>query len=558
MNSKHPWLFDLDALRDLAGNKVFARGKRYFDDARVEILAIEPDRVLAQVSGTEEYRTILTGRRKRIGGKCTCPAFEDWGVCKHMVATALTANAMAAASDAGNANMLPSVRDYLKTMSVDALVETILKAAERDPLLFRELQNAAVLARADDKTLMAHLQKAIDTATRTGKGVDDRAAARWAGAVDETLDSIDALLPAGHGAAAMTLALHAIDRISAAVANIDDSDGYCSPLLQRAEDIHLAAARTARPDPIRLARDVFKREIESDYGVFDGAMRRYADVFGESGLDEYRRLATEAWEKLPPLTERKTRNEDAAGGYGRLLAILDVFAEQRGDVDERIALRTKDLSSPWHYLQLGEFCLSAHRESEALRWAEEGLWLFEDQMDERLVSFTVALLTKTGRAADATDLLRQTFGKRPSLALYSHLATLGGKAAKDEMQALLESRAASRQNMHRQAAELLVQILIEEKALDRAWSVVRRHGASDGTTEMLARASEKSHPEDAIKVYAARVDALANTGGNPAYVQAMVYVGRIATLQSKIVQANYVAALKTRFSAKRNFIKLLG
>jgi uncharacterized Zn finger protein len=85
--------FDIKALRQIAGDKVFERGEEYFSDGQVEILSVEPGRVLAQVAGTEDYRTVLTGRAAKIGGECSCPAFGDWGFCKHMVATALAANA---------------------------------------------------------------------------------------------------------------------------------------------------------------------------------------------------------------------------------------------------------------------------------------------------------------------------------------------------------------------------------------------------------------------------------------------------------------------------------
>jgi hypothetical protein len=60
-----------------------------------------------------------------------------------------------------------------------------------------------------------------------------------------------------------------------------------------------------RPDPLRLARDLFAREMEDDYGAFDGALALYADVLGEAGQTEYRRLAAEAWEKLTPARGRK-------------------------------------------------------------------------------------------------------------------------------------------------------------------------------------------------------------------------------------------------------------
>ena len=83
--------FDVEALRRLAG-AAFARGEAYHREGRVEILAVEPRRVLAQVTGTEDYRVNLLGKGETIKGECTCPAFDDYGFCKHMVATGLAAN----------------------------------------------------------------------------------------------------------------------------------------------------------------------------------------------------------------------------------------------------------------------------------------------------------------------------------------------------------------------------------------------------------------------------------------------------------------------------------
>ena len=85
--------FDIETLRELAGDRSFARGKVYFRDGCVQILSLGSKRVVAEVSGTQDYRTVLTGRAEDIDGECSCPAFEDQGFCKHMVATALAANA---------------------------------------------------------------------------------------------------------------------------------------------------------------------------------------------------------------------------------------------------------------------------------------------------------------------------------------------------------------------------------------------------------------------------------------------------------------------------------
>ena len=558
MNTKFRQRFDIDTLRTHVGDKVYARGEEYFRDQRVEILAVEPERVLAEVAGTEDYRIVLDGRGKRIGGECSCPAFEDQGMCKHMVATALAVNAIDTADEAGAVGAVPNIRDHLKTMSLDLLIETILEAAERDPALFRKLQKQATLAQADGKTIETLLRKDIDTATRAPHYIDYREASAWTDRVDEALDAIADLSATGRNVPVLRLAMHAIDRISAAIENIDDSDGHCRALLERARNIHLAAARDARPDPVLLARDLFAREVESDDWTFDGALLLYADVLGEKGLAEYRRLAAEAWEKLPVRSGGRTGKTEAVGPYAELMPILDFFAEREGDVDARIALRAKDLSSSWCYLRLAQFCLSNEREEQALRWTQEGLWLFEDERpDNRFISFATELLLTVGKQADALSLLRRTFEKAPSLDFYERLKKLGGRSACDEVVKFLESRLAGRQGVHWNDADVLIQILIQERAFDAAWSAVAQYRATDGRKETLANASEKSHPREAIKFYAARVDALADQGGNSAYQQAVGFVGRIASLQSEAEQANYVTQLKTRFGTKRNLMKLL-
>ena len=78
-----------------------------------------------------------------------------------------------------------------------------------------------------------------------------------------------------------------------------------------------------------------------------------------------------------------------------------------------------------------------------------------------------------------------------------------------------------------------------------------------GSKDALARASEATHPREAIEVYAERVDRLANTGGNSAYAEAAKLIARMATLRSAAEQATYVSTLKARFGRKYNFMKLL-
>jgi uncharacterized Zn finger protein len=559
MRARRGTRFDLDALRELAGDKVFVRGQAYHRDGQVEILAIEPGRVLAQVAGTEDYRTEVTGRGEDIGGECSCPAFEGWGFCKHMVAAALAANAVGGDAQSEGVGALSRIREHLRQKGVDALVEMILDLAERDPALFRKLDMAATTTRADAKTLAARLRKVIDDATRTRGFVDHRQAEGWAAGVGDALDALAELAAAGHAELALELAERAIDRIEQAIEAIDDSDGHCGALLGRARDVHLAAARVAQPEPIRLARELFAREMDGDCDTFHRAVRSYAEVLGGRGLAEYRRLAFEAWAMLPPRSGHVPDRYASAGSYDRLTDALDFFAERDGDVDARIALRAKDLSSPWSYLQLAEFCLSQGREEEALRRAQEGLWVFEDvRPDERLVLFAAGLLAKAGRNDDAERVLWRAFETAPSLELYAQLRRLAGEDVRGRAIGFLQTQLVNQPSGRwRHPADLLVGILAHDEMFDAAWAAVREHGASMSAREALARASEATHPREAVEVYAERIEDLVAGGGNPAYAEAVALLAHMAALRTSEAQAAHVAALKARFGRKRNFMELL-
>lgn len=527
MKAKAQPRFDVDALRDLAGDKVFVRGKAYHRDGQVEILSIEQERVVAQVAGTEDYRTVLTGRGKRITGDCSCPASEQWGFCKHMVAVALAANETGGDIKAEGAGTLERIRSDLKLKGIDVLVEMIVNLAERDASLYRKLELASATRHADDWTLEPSLRKAIDKATRIRDFVEYSEAGDWAAGVDGVLDAIATLATSGRGGLALKLADHALSKIETATERIDDSDGYCGGLLNRVGEIHLAACMAVRPDPVKLAGELFTRETNEPYDTFYYAAATYADVLGEAGLAEYRRRAVAAWEKLPPRSHRRGAQPDYDSGYETLKRMLDFFAERDGDVESRIALRTKDLSSSWKYLELAEFCLAQGREDEALKRAEEGLWIFEDDRpDERLVGFAVKLLVKRKREGDAETLLWRAFEKFPGLELYRKPRLFGGVTSRQRAIAVLEVLLAKGQSSQWHfLSSLFIQILIEEKMFDRTWKIIRRHGASPGIAEALARASETNHPAEAIEVYTQRVAELVNIGSS--YEEAVSLVRRM-------------------------------
>lgn len=551
---------DVDKLRELVGDKVFASGEDYYRDGNVRILALLSERVLAQVEGRETYRIEVTGRGRRIGGSCSCRAFDDRGFCKHMVATALAANATAVSGEGIGA--LDRIRGHLREESAEALVEMIMQLAERNSALLARLDMIASIKRSDVGSVSRQLRSMLDRATRVRDHVYHQDASDWANEVDIALDAVSDLVGVGKSDLALDLAWHAIERMERAMVNMDDSDGHWGAVLQRACNIHLAAAKAVRPEPLELARQLFRAELEGAHDPFHRSAALYADVLGDEGLTEFRRLAHEAWETQSSKLVGPERLSYVDKSVYRLESMVDFLAERDGDVEYRIALRTRDLSTPWCYSKLVDFCLSQGRQADALRWAEEGVRIFEDDRpDETLLLTTTDLLAKAKREKDAEVLLERAFTRNPSLTLYKTWTKLGGSTVRESAVRILTAQLAERKSrpvFWAHPADLLLQVFMHEQEMDSAWSIARTHGASLWVAMELAQATETTHGQDAVVIYVRKVEQLVEAGGNPAYEEAAQLIRRIASLQGKVEQAKYVASLKSRFGRKRNFMKLLG
>ncbi|UFZ05190.1 acyltransferase [Bradyrhizobium ontarionense] len=550
--------FDVASLRERAGDKAFTRGESYFRDGEVEILSVEPARVLARVAGTEDYRAELKGGGKTFLGHCSCRAFADWGFCKHLVAVGLAANA-AGDGEMAESDATSRIRAHLKSRGVDALVDMIVQIAENDVNLFQRLSLAATAFEGSDAVVERKLGKAIDGTIRVRGFVDYSEAGNWASGVDDVLETIEALVPAGRGALALKLVERAIDRIMQALPHVDDSDGEGSDLLGRAAGIHLSAAEQSRPEPVQFAKHLFAREMAEEVACLGGALDTYAAVLGEPGLAAYRAAAERAWRKLPALTPR---SREQPANYSQLMEIMDFFAARDGDLDARIALRARDLSTPHSYRRLAEFCLASGRKDLALRYAEEGLWTFEDddRQDDRLVRFVVDLLLQDGRKADAEAHLWRVFGKDPDLGLYELLCKVGGETVKQRAIRVLEELAAKPLPGVRiaRAPNLLVKVLLTEGLFDRAWAIASRFPLARDLEEELARATEKTHPAQVLAMYQRWAEQLANSGDNLGYEKAAELIRRMATLRPAKEHVTYVLEFKVRHGRKRNLMKLLG
>ena len=536
-----------DLLRQRAGPAVYGRGVAYHAQGRADLLAIDAARTLARVRGTKTYQVELWSDRGRPSGACTCPAFDDAGFCKHLVAVALAVNE-AAAEGREPVDRISAARRYLSTQATEALVERLLRRAVQDPDLLEEIELDAADAGEDDDTLTARYREAIDEASDTDNGADWRGAGDVAAGIDRVLVRLKGLLASGRASMALGLLDHLFDQAEDLVEAVDDSDGEVGDSLARAGALHLEACRAARPEPVALAQSLFERELAQDWNTFEDASETYQDVLGTEGLAEYRRLALDAWTR---------RSAETAW---TLKFILDRFARQDGDLDARIALRKDDLRHPAGYIEIARLLVEAERKAEALKWLEEGLWCFEDRPDERLHTFAAELLAEAGRRDEADALLWTAFRRWPSLALYRRLQTsIADPGARIEgALTILRAglKAVPQQVYWRSSAPVILEVQMAEGLFDDAWATAEAHDVGEARLEALANATVTSHPRRAAAAFERLIEARLKDGGGANYDRAIALINRRASVAPDS-QADYRADLAARHKAKRTFIARL-
>ena len=127
----------LRALADAAGPKTYARGESYAG-GQVSLLSLSTDRVIAEAYGTENYAVRLLGGGSSFTGSCNCPAFDAAGFCKHMVAVALTANAVLADGEELD-SLCSELAAHLASFGHQELIAYACERAETNPALFRRI-----------------------------------------------------------------------------------------------------------------------------------------------------------------------------------------------------------------------------------------------------------------------------------------------------------------------------------------------------------------------------------------------------------------------------------
>lgn len=579
-------------IRELTDSKSWDKGVKYHEQGNVVSIFEGDNAVTAKVSGTRDYRVKLWLEDGELGSSCTCPMGEAGVFCKHCVAAGLTYLEDAGGSSARKSSKskskepkqsvtLEDIHRYLSSQTMEVLVEMILDRLDDDDTLRERLMMRVALVSQNGPN-MAAMKTAITQATRTGGFVDYQSAFGFYRRVDNAVDAIEELLKGGFAKEAMELSEHALKRVEKALGEMDDSDGYMSGVIERLEELHHSACAEAKLEPVELAKRLFEWELTTNWDTFSGAVETYADVLGKEGIAAYRKLAEAEWEKVPAL-EPSQRISAYDHRRFRITSIMKSLAAVSGDVEELVVVKSKDLSSPYHYLEIARTYKESGDSEKALEWAEMGVSTFANNPDDRLNEFLADEYHRRSRHAEAMKLIWQNFLARPHLNSYETLKQHADRCNQWptwRQQALDYIRSGISEAKRKVPSDgrfpltrlgtgrirgsdhsTLVEIFLWEKDLDAAWKEAKDGGCSDSLWMQLAHLRERNHPAESIPIYQTQVLPLLNRTNNASYREAVVLIKKICELMKTLRQQKefqqYLSSIRTEFARKRNFIKML-
>ncbi|HNV56663.1 MAG TPA: SWIM zinc finger family protein [Smithellaceae bacterium] len=564
---------DMDMAMQLAPRRARERGREYFEDGQVIDLAERKGLLIAKVEGSRTYTVKMTSKAdQNFHYSCTCPMGAEGEFCKHCVAVALAWIEGREVKQTKNAKEigLQDIETYLKTLDLSILVEILMEQAHRDETLRRKLflKTARALSSGFD---FAYWKRVIKEAFDTQGFVNYHEASSFTDAASQTVDDIDELLEGRCSSEVISLAEYAIERAGTALESMDDSNGEMGEVLNRLQNIHFKACRKVKPDPARLAKRLFHLELNSQFDEFYGAVKTYAPILGKAGLDAYRNLANQEWAKIPPGVNRWNAREKQSHTVYRLFHIMETLAELSGDVEQLVAIKKRDLSSAYNYLTIAEIYKKAGNRDKALEWAEAGIKAFPERTDARLREFLADEYHRRKRHEEALNLISLNFVDYLSLDRYQQLKQHADKTDawpfwREKMMKYMQTHLTKqKKEINRWSYDpgysVLVEIFLWEKNPEAAWEAANAGGCSQAIWMKLAAIRGQDYPMDSVGIYRKFVGPMIEQTNNQAYEDAIQLIKKIQAIMNRLGKENifsgYVTELRTKYKAKRNFIKLL-
>jgi len=552
-----PALLEDDSLHQLAGEGAFTRGEKYAQENRASVDEISARQITGQVRGSTRYTVTLLLNRKRLSGDCNCPAAAEGDFCKHQVALAITARG---SQNLETHSQVDDLRAFLLAQSPEVLADKLLSFA----LEYREVEkDLQFWFKSTSASTGADLNKVIGTLLRGGGFIDYRKSFEYARRVDQSVELLRGLLKSKPAECAGA-AEYALLRLFKTLEQSDDSSGAISGAMHDLVKIHHKALSAHVPDK-KYGQQFFKLMRADGWHFFDAKV--YRPLLGDAAWAEYGRLVQSAFHKLPEKPPKKsewiiTRDDIERG---QLKSMLETWYALNDDREALLALKIRELQSPYDYSGLIQQFANYGRHRESLLWAEKAHQLFPD--DAAFYQALIAGYRHDGLDEEANAMLWQWFERWPSADHFFELMKHAVKQATEwraRAFAYLEQleqndlAVARKRNPHAMKnVTTRADILLREKNVAEAVAIARGAVISQYLITTLADKARKEFPDVSSRIYRNEVDDLLRIGGNRNYELALDYLNKLLPLLADSERFAYLNDLRIRFKAKRNFIKLI-
>ncbi|MCD0257891.1 hypothetical protein JWH11_06595 [Xanthomonas melonis] len=537
----------------------YARGLVYADQDRVTLQTVEPLRVDAIVSGSDDYAVELVWRNGRLQGRCDCPIGQQAEFCKHQVAVALswartsadpnsqkrTKRRTAGVPVAESSDRV--LQHWLSTQTPQALQALILELADNDAQLRKRLLSQAQLAVAP----LQQWRKAISTLLGRKRFMDWSATIAYAkqlGALPSLLEQARRRDPL----AALDLHEYAFKRLLAIYAEVDDSRGDLGERLRALGHAHLEAARAAGTDT--LGERLFELRMLDQWSLL-------------RPLQDYAALLSAA--DIARLQDAALKILHARGDRARQLSaesLLEDTARCGASVDAMLEFFAHTCSSGWDHLEMARRCGEHGRQRQALEWLERGVKA--DPQDGRLLAALATAYLRDGFPEDALTLRWKAYLLMPNeetyLALQEAASLLDAwEAWRERALQALDTKAVPR---FIDAHDTRINLLLAEEQIQRALEL-----AADPdrqlplrTWESLLPHAEEYDPATAIRICHVMIEANVGQTKRYGYLQAVELLKVLQRLcrrqlgkDGHAAFASELARYRQLYRPKRMFIELL-
>ena len=271
----------------------------------------------------------------------------------------------------------------LESLGARRLAELLVEATSHDAAAKRRLK-LEIAAAKGPKEAASEIRKRLSAVSRSKTFVPRSRAATLADVLETQREAVQAYVAKDAPSVALDVLWRFMGLADRVFDRCDDSYGLVGDVFRSARSDLGRAAAAARPDPVRLAGQIFDALWRNGFGQYDGLIGELAPALGEQGLEHLRQRVLAFRDDRGSVDPDEAESNVVTGPWGRVdddevsvslkhaipQALSDI-ADAQGDVDAYIAQHDeRERRIPVFATKIARRLLAADRAEEAWQFLE--------------------------------------------------------------------------------------------------------------------------------------------------------------------------------------------